>query len=152
MTRKKQIHLITRPFAHVHYTLTALGFTEIPRKDGSSYELSFRDPMTLKQYTYRLPTQTAKNGLTVVHIHSACFTNKEEIPHGAMEAAAQVMAEVEQYLSSHEPKLASRPIQKTMNGRMATTEEELKRLGKEMARMPTNSQLIENGQVPDPIQ
>ncbi|MFH5186794.1 hypothetical protein ACHHV8_31730 [Paenibacillus sp. TAB 01] len=152
MTRKKQTHLITRPFAHVHDTLTALGFSEIPNKDGSVYELTFRDPLTLKEYIYRIPTHTAPNGLTVVHMHNACFVNKEDIPLGAIEAAAQMMREVEQYLSSHEPKVASTPIDKAMNGRMANNEKEMKRLGNEMAKMPTNSQLLENGQVPDPIQ
>ncbi|MNY78764.1 hypothetical protein D3C86_2191500 [compost metagenome] len=55
-------------------------------------------------------------------------------------------------MSNHEPKLASTPIEEAMNGRMANNEAEVKRLGKEMANMPTNSQLLENGMVPDPIQ
>ncbi|MFE5322520.1 hypothetical protein ACFQ88_27955 [Paenibacillus sp. NPDC056579] len=152
MTRKKQMHLITRPFAHVHNTLTTLGFAEKPTRDGCVYELIFRDPVTLREYLYQLPTQTASNGLTIVHLHEACFVDKVEVPFGAVEAAVQMMAEVEQYLSNHEPKLASTPIEEAMNGRMANNEAEVRRLGKEMANMPTNSQLLENGMVPDPIQ
>lgn len=152
MTRKKQMHLITRPFAHVHNTLTTLGFTEKTMREGCVYELTFRDPITSKEYLYHLPTQTASNGLTIVHMHEACFVDKVEIPFGAVEAAFQMMTEVEQYLSNHEPRMASTPIDEAMNGRMANTEAEVKRLGKEMANMPTNSQLIENGMVPDPIQ
>ncbi|WP_282938311.1 hypothetical protein [Paenibacillus sp. RC67] len=152
MTRKKQMHLITRPFSHVHNILTALGFTERTQRDGCVYELTFRDPITLQDYLYQLPTKTASNGLTIVHLHKACFRDKVEIPLSAIEAATQMMAEVEQYLSSHVPKPSSAPIDETMNGRMANTEEEVKKLGKEMASMPTNSQVMENGMVPDPIQ
>jgi len=152
MTRKKQMHLITRPFNHVHNTLTMLGFTGRTTRDGCVYELSFRDPITSQQYLYQLPTKTATNGLTVVHVHEACFVDKVDIPLSAAEAAVLMMAEVEQYLASHEPKPSSTPIEEAMNGRMANNEAEVKRLGKEMANMPTNSQVMENGMVPDPIQ
>ena len=63
-----------------------------------------------------------------------------------------MMAEVKQYLISHEPNQTSAPIEETMNGRMTNNETGLKRLGKEMAAMPTNSQVLEDGMVPDPIQ
>ncbi|GAA4833649.1 hypothetical protein GCM10023310_08830 [Paenibacillus vulneris] len=152
MTRKKQMHLITRPFSHVHNILTALGFAERAQRDGCVYEIMFRDPITLKDYLYQLPAQTATNGLTIVHLHKACFKDGGDIPLSAIEAAAQMMAEVEQYLASHEPKEAGKPIEEAMNGRMANNEEEVKRLGKEMASMPTNSQVMKSGLVPDPIQ
>jgi hypothetical protein len=150
MTRKKTPLLIKKPFTHVHNTLTALGFTEKTVPDGSVYEIKLRDSLSTKEYLYRLPTKTAENGHTIVYLHESAFMDTD-IPISAAEAASQMMSEVEQYLSSHE-KQAGTPIDKAMNGRMATTETELKRLGKEMAKMRTNSQLLESGMVPDPIQ
>jgi hypothetical protein len=70
----------------------------------------------------------------------------------AVAVARQMMSEVEQYLSSYEKKQAGTPIDKATNGRMTTTEAELKQLGKEMNKMPTNAQVIQSGMVPDPIQ
>ncbi|MFD0682067.1 MULTISPECIES: hypothetical protein [unclassified Paenibacillus] len=153
MTRKKQSQTVTRPFSHVHTTLTALGFTQTTVKNGSSYELTFRDPMTTGQYTYSIPTQTAENGLTDVYLHEASFKDKGDIPSTATDIASKVATEIKQYLSSHEPKQVSIPIEVAQNGRMASNNTaELKRLGKEMSSMPTNSQVMENGMVPDPIQ
>jgi hypothetical protein len=151
MTRKKTPLLIEKPFTHVHTTLTALGFTETLAPEGAVYEIKFSDPVSSRYYLYRLPTRTAENGQTVVHLHEADFADKIIIPDSVAETASQMMREVGQYLSSHE-KPAGTPIDTAMNGRMATTTAELKRLGKEMAKMPTNSQLLENGLVPDPIQ
>jgi hypothetical protein len=109
--------------------------------------------MTTQQYTYSIPTKTIGNGLTEVHLHDAAFKDKGHIPSSATDIASQVMSEIKQYLSSHEPKQASVPIEVAQNGRMASNNvAELKKLGKEMANMPTNSQVMENGMVPDPIQ
>ncbi|TDF92128.1 hypothetical protein [Paenibacillus piri] len=153
MTRKKTYRTVTRPFNHVHSTLTALGFTQTATKDGCCYALTFRDPRTDQQYMFGIPTRTADNGWTEVLLHEAAFKDKGEIPSSAMEIAVSVMMETKQYLSSHEPKPASIPIEIAQNGRMASNNaSELKRLGKEMANMPTNAQVIENGMVPDPIQ
>jgi hypothetical protein len=99
-----------------------------------------------------LPTKTVDKGSSVVYLHEADFKDQAAVPSSAVESAKQMMLEVEQYLSSHENKQAGAPIGKAMNGRMATTEDELKQLGKEMSKMPTNAQVIKSGMVPDPIQ
>lgn len=153
MTRKKHTHTVTRPFAHVHSTFTALGFAQTSLKDGCSYDLTFHDPLTAEQYTYSIPSQTADNGLTEVHLHEASFKEKGAIPASAENIASNIVNELEQYLIHHTPKPASVPIEVAQNGRMASNNtDELTRLGKEMSAMPTNSQVIENGMVPDPIQ
>jgi hypothetical protein len=152
MSRKKPPQLIRKPFTHVHDTLAALGFTDTTTSDGCVYEITFRDPLSSKEYVYRLPTKTVDNGETVVYLHEADFTDTTNIPDSAVESAKQMLSEIEQYLSSHEKKPVGTPIEKAMNGRMATTEAELKQLGKEMDKMPTNAQVIKSGMVPDPIQ
>lgn len=152
MSRKKTPHLIKKPFTHVHDTLTTLGFAELSPPECCLYEIIFRDPLSTKEYVFQLPTQTVDNGDTVVYLHEADFKDQTNIPDSAVESAKQMMLEVEQYLSSHEKKQAGASIDKVMNGRMASTEAELKQLGKEMSKMPTNAQVIESGMVPDPIQ
>jgi hypothetical protein len=152
LTRKISANTITRPFSHVHKTLTTLGFIEKATTEGSSYELIFRDPMNFKNYTYVIPTETDGKGEMSVYLHEAAFKQRGEIPAEAFLAAQQVLLELKQYLSNHSPKIASTPIEVAQNGRMANTEKELKRLGNEMSKMPTNSQLKENGLLPDPAQ
>jgi hypothetical protein len=152
MSRKKTPQLIKKPFTHVHNTLTTLGFTEISAPECCMYEIILRDPMSNKAYVFQLPTKTTDNGHAVVYLHEADFKDQTNIPDSAVAVARQMMSEVEQYLSSYEKKQAGTPIDKATNGRMATTEAELKRLGKEMNKMPTNAQVIQSGMVPDPIQ
>jgi hypothetical protein len=152
MTRKIATNTITRPFSHVHKTLTTLGFIEKTMTEGSAYELTFRDQMNSKNYTYVIPTETDGKGSTSVYLHEASFKGEQEIPAEAFVTAHQVLLEVKQYLSNPGPKPANTPIQTAQNGRMANTEKEMRRLGNEMSKMQTNSQLRENGMVPDPIQ
>jgi len=153
MTRKKLNPTVTRPFNHVHATLTALGFTQTTVKDYCCYELTFRDPMTAGHYMYSIPTRTDSSGQTEVNLREASFKTKGGIPSAVTNMASNIMSEVRQYLSSHEPEQAGVPIEIAQNGRMASNNTaELKKLGKEMAGMPTNSQVIENGMIPDPIQ
>jgi hypothetical protein len=109
--------------------------------------------MTDRQYTFSLPTRTSDKGITDVYLKEAAFKYEEKIPSSVREIALKVLTEVEEYLSSHEPKQVSIPIEEALNGRMSSNNTaELRRLGKEMSSMPTNSQVIENGMVPDPIQ
>ena len=152
MNRRKTLPTITKPFAHVHSTLTALGFSEMPCKEGTLYELTFHDASTLQQYPYRIPTQTMENGQTEVHLPEAGFCGKQTVPESAEAAAAELLVEVHQYLVNRQDKEPSPPIDQVMNGKMANNEAEVRKLGKVMASIPTNSELRKNGLVPDPIQ
>ncbi|UUZ82339.1 hypothetical protein LJK88_49495 [Paenibacillus sp. P26] len=62
------------------------------------------------------------------------------------------MYELQQYLLNEQSKVKSMPIHEAFNGKMANNEAEVKRLGRSMVGYPTNSQLMEKGLVPDPIQ
>ncbi|CAG7653149.1 hypothetical protein ACFQI7_30870 [Paenibacillus allorhizosphaerae] len=152
MNRKRTLPTITKPFTHVHNTLTALGFSETPCREGTLYELTFHDPATLKQYPYRIPTQTKENGQTEVQLPEAGFCGKQFVPESAEAAAVELLTEVQQYLENGQEKKAAPSIDQVMNGKMANNEAEVKKLGKVMASIPTNSELRKNGLVPDPIQ
>ncbi|SCW62145.1 hypothetical protein SAMN04487970_102134 [Paenibacillus tianmuensis] len=71
MTRKKTLPSITKPFSHVHATLKTMGFTELPSREGSTYELTFRDSASLQEYPYRIYTHTQENGQTRVDLNEA---------------------------------------------------------------------------------
>ncbi|MCZ8522912.1 MULTISPECIES: hypothetical protein [Paenibacillus] len=152
MTRKRTLPTIMKPFSQVHSTLTALGFSQISLREGAAYEIKFRDPATLKEYPYRLYTYTQENGQTLIDVGEAGFVTPGGVPMSAEVSAEQVMSEVLQYLEGTAAKRKSTPIDRALNGMMATNEEEVKKLGKSMVRVQTNAQLIEAGLIPDPIQ
>lgn len=152
MNRKKLAQTLIQPFAHVHSTLTALGFVQIDSRRGSVYELLFRDPVTDKEYPYRLFAHTHDNGRMSIDLDEACFVGKEEAPQAAQAAADEILAELVQYLENGPGRPRCTSLSDTMNGRMANNEAEVKRLGKTMAGMPTNTELKKSGMIPDPIQ
>ncbi|PZE20130.1 hypothetical protein [Paenibacillus xerothermodurans] len=121
MTRKKVTNTITRPFAHVHKTLTALGFSEKATLAGSVYELSFRSPTSHQSYTYLIPTYNDDRGSTCVHLHEASFKESGEIPAQAFSAARHVLSEVAQYLTSHGQKTAATGTAGAVNGHLANS-------------------------------
>lgn len=57
-----------------------------------------------------------------------------------------------QSASSGQAGRKSEPIENAKNGSMVQDMQDLKRLGNDMKNMKTNSQLQEEGLVPDPIQ
>ncbi|MBP1153405.1 MULTISPECIES: hypothetical protein [unclassified Paenibacillus] len=151
MTRKKTLPTITKPFAHVHNILSTMGFKETGSRDGCKYELMFRDPVTTKEYPFCLNTLTVENGQTQVDLNSAGFICKEPVPESVSAAADEILSELQQYLENGPAKIKSAPIDQAMNT-MANNEEEVKRLGKSMAKLPTNTQVRQSGMIPDPVQ
>lgn len=152
MIGKKLAQPLIQPFAYVHSTLTALGFVQIDSRRGSVYELLFRDPVTDKQYCYRLFAHTHGNGKMSIDLDEAGFVGKEEAPPAAQAAACEMLAELVQYLENGPDRRRLASLSDTMNGRMANNEVEVKRLGKMMAGIPTNTELRKSGMIPDPIQ
>ncbi|KPV55737.1 hypothetical protein QJ48_31560 [Paenibacillus sp. A3] len=155
MTRKKTLPSITKPFSHVHATLKTMGFTELPSREGSTYELTFRDSASLLEFPYRIYTHTQENGQTRVDLNEAGFVAQQNIPVSAAAAAQEMLAELQQYMEYGPAKTKpteSTPIGKAMNGKMANNEKEVRQLGKVMASLPTNSQVMEKGMMPDPMQ
>lgn len=154
MSRKKTLPSIAKPFAHVHSMLAVVGFTESSAKEGTVYELSFRDPVTLKEYPFRVYAHTLENGMTHINLNEAAFAARGYVPDPVADAADDIMLDLAQYLENGpvKKKSASTSIEHAMNGQMAGNEEDIKRLGHVMAKMPTNAQVRENGMIPDPIQ
>jgi hypothetical protein len=59
---------------------------------------------------------------------------------------------LERLPSSGQAGRKSSPIEQARNGSMVQDEQDMKRLGNDMRGMKTNSQLQEDGWIPDPIQ
>ncbi|MGF7034497.1 hypothetical protein J2T17_005448 [Paenibacillus mucilaginosus] len=152
MTRKRTLPTIMKPFSQVHRTLTTLGFSQVSLREGTAYEIKFRDHASLKEYPYRMYTYTQENGQTLIDLREAGFAVPGDVPMSVEMAAEQVMSEVVQYLEGTAGRSRLTPIDRALNGMMATNEEEVKRLGKSMARVQTNAKLLQAGLIPDPIQ
>ena len=148
---RKTLKPITKPFSYVHKTFLGLGFTSTEDKLKPLYHIVFRNPETARSYTLYVGAQTHENGQAEVLLPGARFEEEDQVPESVKEAARSKLKDVSDYLEQH----SSRPLKnvtEVKNGVMATSEEELSRLGKEMKHMKTNSELLEEGLVPDPAQ
>ncbi|MEK8130676.1 hypothetical protein WMW72_22470 [Paenibacillus filicis] len=152
MSRRKTLPSIAKPFAHVHRTLATLGFTQSSAPTGVVYELSFRDPSSSRIYPFRLYARTQDNGLTHINLNEASFAGKGEIPAAIAGAADEILVDIADYMDTGSFQTSSQPAQSPMNGRMASNEAEVKRLGRSMANMRTSAQVRESGMSPDPLQ
>ncbi|SDD15705.1 hypothetical protein SAMN02799630_02267 [Paenibacillus sp. UNCCL117] len=152
MSRKKTLPSIAKPFAHVHSTLATLGFTKSPALSGVVYELSFRDPSSSREYPFRLYAQTQDNGLTHINLNEATFAGKGEVPAAITGAAREILVDIADYLDTSPSKTKFLPVETAMNGHMASNEEEVRRLGRSMAKLPTNAKIRAGGMHPDPVQ
>jgi hypothetical protein len=151
MSRKKTLPSIAKPFAHVHRTLATLGFTQSSAPVGVVYELSFRDPSSSRIYPFRLYARTQDNGLTRVDLNEAEFVGKGDVPAAISGAADEILVDIADYLDAGSAKTNTVSIDKAMNGRMASNEAEVRRLGRSMASMRTNTQVSASGMSPDPL-
>jgi hypothetical protein len=146
MRKHKRFLCITRPFAHVHDTMTTLGFTPAGARPDCDYSMMFHDPVTRSSYLLHIPATHLRNGDVTVELGRADFTGTRQIPVTVLATAEDLLLEMSDYLRNE-----SDTKELAVMNTMAPNENELKRLGKEMANMPTNSHWIENGYVPDPI-
>ncbi|WP_281883705.1 hypothetical protein [Paenibacillus sp. YYML68] len=152
MFRSLTMPSLIKPFAFVHRTLASFGFTQSSTSLGVVYSCTFRDPATRQSYVLMLPTSTEEKGQTCIRFSEARLTGIEPIPTEVRDAVDDIMRELVQYLQNDTRSARPEAELESMNGYMANNEEELKRLGKVMSSMPTNSQLVKNGLVPDPMQ
>ncbi len=97
---KKTLPSIAKPFAHVHSMLAVVGFTESSAKEGTVYELSFRDPVTLKEYPFRVYAHTLENGMTHINLNEAAFAARGYVPDSVADAADDIMLDLAQYLEN----------------------------------------------------
>jgi hypothetical protein len=154
MEERQPIPILTKPFSFIHSTLTDLGYTvnetESLEKDGTVYETGFVDQLTEDSYLFKLTTQTRDNGHTEINLAEAGFSINDRVPLSVRYAAENKILQLIHCIESDEPASKSMSIEETNS--MAPDEAEMKRLGKEMDTMKTNTQVKESGLIPDPAQ
>lgn len=151
MDRIRKLPNVTKPMAFAHRTISQLGFAAVTLNDGVYYRIEVRDPATGIRYAFRFPAQLLKDGNMVVKLSRGRFENGHEIPSSVETAVHNMLREVVEYLRNRVPKTKQRTLENTHNG-MVVDKEDAVRLGKEMKAMKTNSELLKQGLIPDPIQ
>ena len=145
--RTKKVENVARPFALVHNVFSRLGFEPVSSHDSTLYRLVFVDRISKRSYPYQIRTATRPNGQTKVMFSEAEFLTEEPIPLNIQFAVQSKLSDVVDYLN-HPLKLKRKEVLNTM----APDELEIKKLGKQMKHMKTNSELEEVGLIPDPRQ
>ncbi|MVP01983.1 hypothetical protein [Paenibacillus lutrae] len=146
----KTLTTTTKPFSFVHKTLSDFGFASTNDLGVPKYVTTFADSLTKRNYKLAIPTRSLDNGHTEVRLGQTKFESEEEPPNRIIEAAVCKMKELADYL--RQPVKRHQTVQTANNGYMATHARDLKRLGNEMKKMKTNSELKQTGLIPDPIQ
>ncbi|CAN7183291.1 hypothetical protein LJR153_000406 [Paenibacillus sp. LjRoot153] len=131
----------------LHQQLTDLGLERMEYVEKSVYRIDIYNDATSAAYPLTLTTVTSELGSTTVHFHEADFTDNQFIPLQVRRAALDKLIELEQICNGS----AGKSIEEANNGSMAQDMDEMKKLGNEMKHMKTNSELIENDMVPDPM-
>ncbi|MBV6717014.1 hypothetical protein [Paenibacillus chitinolyticus] len=146
----KTLATMTRPFSFVHKTLSEFGFVRPRTHENQLYVTTFADSITQRVYTLAIPTRLLENGHTEVYLGHTRFEAEELPPSRVVEAAICRMKELADYLN--QPNKRPHTVETASNGYMATDSYDIRRLGNEMKKMKTNSELKQNGLIPDPIQ
>ncbi|MGO4499220.1 hypothetical protein AB4114_25385 [Paenibacillus sp. 2RAB27] len=132
----------------LHQQLTDLGLERMEYVEKSVYRIDIYNDATSAAYPLTLTTITSELGNTSVHFHEADFADNQFVPLQVRRAALDKLIELEQICNGS----TGKSIEEANNGSMAQNMDEMKKLGNEMKHMKTNSELIENDMVPDPMQ
>ncbi|WHY85630.1 hypothetical protein QNH39_23965 [Neobacillus novalis] len=153
MLQTKALVFEKKPLAKVHSMLTSQGFRLTGIDESVKYRAPLRDSSTESIYWLEIPVDQNASGPNDAKLGVPSLYGEMRIPRPVKEAAESKLYEIADYLRNiFEKKVAHPPAQKPHNSSMAQDEDEMKRLGKEMESMPTNTELDESGWIPDPIQ
>jgi hypothetical protein len=138
---------------YVHETLTKFGLRRIEITEKAVYQINIVNESNNISYPISLYTTTNEMGSTVVNFEEVDYGGDMLIPLDVRKTALSLLFELEQLLNKQmDKKPDNRKLEQSNNSSMAQNEEEIKKLGKEMKQMKTNTQVLESGMVPDPIQ
>ncbi|WP_199615230.1 hypothetical protein [Paenibacillus alkalitolerans] len=145
--------VLNMPFSAIHNVFSHQGFRRIRFKQHSAYRTRFEDASTKKSYCFMIPVQDDDDSNCSVRIADAFFQHSGSVPREVVHAAESILSEVNEYLQDEKEKQDRQKLEETrQNGGMSPNMKEMIRLGKEMAAMKTNKELLEAGQIPDPTQ
>ncbi|HEY2421497.1 MAG TPA: hypothetical protein VGI04_08780 [Neobacillus sp.] len=139
--------------SRVHSILISQGFTKIGFGQSVTYRATLRDSSTESVYWLEIPVDEYHKGPNEARLGKPLLYGEERIPNPVREAAESKVLEIADYLKNSIGKRVDHLSKKIQhNSRMAHTEEEMKRLGKEMESLQTNAELYSAGWTPDPLQ
>lgn len=133
----------------VYRKLAELGLERIEYSERAMYKLNLIDEATQATYPLILTTHTCDQGDTIVKFEEVDFGYGDAIPRSVRKAALDKLFELEQLFFSDTRRKGLEGVQ---SGTMAPNEQEMRKLGNEMKRMKTNTELMDEDIVPDPIQ
>lgn len=134
--------------ATTHQQFTELGLERIEHCVTSTYRLPIKCEKTGLVYPLLVTTVTFEHGHTVINFEEATFEGNVRIPLAIRKAALEKLIELEHYFQE----CSSTSLKRAKNGYMARNMDEIKRLGAEMKDLKTGSEIIDENQIPDPIQ
>ncbi|WP_409340694.1 hypothetical protein [Paenibacillus sp. MBLB4367] len=132
----------------LHEQFTDLGLERIEHIEQSTYRLTISSDVTGTDYPLIVTTVTCEQGNTVVNFEEADFEGGEAVPLHVRRAALDKLIELELLFLD----TAAKSLKEANNSSMAQDMDEMKKLGNEMKHMKTGSELLENNQIPDPMQ
>lgn len=135
--------------ATVYQKLAELGLERIEYTERAMYKLNIVDESSKVSYPIILTTHTCDQGDTIVKFEEASFGGGESVPRSIRKAALDKLSELEQlFLVPSQTK----GLAEVQNGSMAPDETEMKKLGNQMKNMKTNTELMDQDMIPDPVQ
>lgn len=161
---------VTKPYDEFDRAALRLGFMRSEADGGKVVQLTFSAPNQGGHIVYRIPFIADDSERITLLVHRSGFSGEwhgcEGIPKTIREEAHRKLCELVGV--PYEPRVEdgteacdkaaegeereSSAQLATVNGIMAQDEHDLIRLGKEMKAMKTNSELEQDGMIPDPIQ
>jgi hypothetical protein len=139
-------------FAKADQIFRFQGFRKTGRQEALIYRGKLRDAATQSEYYLNIAVRKQVDEQGTMRIGSVYFDRTRRIPLTIMEAAKSKLAEMADYLYDIRERHDRVEENADLNGRMAPNNREIKRLGREMEHMKTNSQITDEGRIPDPIQ
>ncbi|GFZ81131.1 hypothetical protein GCM10008018_28390 [Paenibacillus marchantiophytorum] len=133
---------------NMHQQLTNMGLERVAYTEKSVYQINIKHEPTSVSYPLTLTTLTTEHGNTTVHFHEADFQENEFVPLEVRRTALDKLIELERLCNGS----SSKSLEEANNSSMAQDMAEIKKLGNEMKHMKTNSELLEQNMIPDPIQ
>ena len=130
----------------LHQQLTELGFERVEYGEHSTYQQNIVCQKTGVSYPLFLKISASEQGNPKVHFDGAYFEDQQNVPEPVRNSAAEKLAKLEQLL------LNSPSVEGASNGSMARNFAEMKKLGNEIEKAKTGSDLLEENLTPDPLQ
>lgn len=153
----KALPNIMKPNSVMKKILEKQGFMQKGNSNESSYQTRLQDSSTMQQFLLIIPTENLDNNANIkLELGQAYIEDSNRIPPGVLDAAKSKLKEIADYLKNIETSDQSQDqkdeesLNQIENGNMTNDLDDMKKLGKEMEQMETETELKEKGIQSDP--